>query len=76
MTAGNRTFQTSRCDNSKPLLKKFVRLELLPSLSGGMNTYNAHSSQMGTRASTESSSYDRLVNRLYNQTGVTGSQGQ
>ena len=64
MTAGNRTFQTSRCDNSKPLLKKFVRLKLLPSLSGGMNTYNAHSSQMGTRASTESSSYDRLVNRL------------
>ena len=64
VTAGNRTFQTSMCDNSKPLLKKFVWLKLLPSLSGGMNTYNAHSSQMGTRASTESSSYDRLVNRL------------
>lgn len=64
MTAGNRTFQNSRRHNSKPLLKKNVPLKFSSSLSGGMNTDNAHSSQMVTWASAESSSYDRLVNRL------------
>ena len=62
--AGNRTFPQFRCDDSKKLLKNSSRLKGFLSLFSGMNTNNAHLSQMdASRASAESSSCDRLIFR-------------